>query len=229
MRKRHKKSSPATDHLAAERSSGFLVRQLKLALKQRQDATIKLANLAEKALHRLHELNCQQPPTIHQLLQEKIQLKTTQRPPSFIHSPNTRIRNHLLHQESPPPPQQPSSASSSSPSNISICIINTLSQSATQSNKKEQEGQRQQVPAPSTSEQQQYPTSNNNIHSSELEKLQYTTLLLTELLKKAEARADRAAEYLANAQKESRELRVRMEGKEREETRGMVEEGEEVK
>jgi hypothetical protein len=62
-----------------------------------------------------------------------------------------------------------------------------------------------------------------------LEKLQYTTLLLTELLKKAEARADRAAEYLANAQKESRELRVRMEGKEREETRGMVEEGEEVK
>jgi len=39
--------------------------------------------------------------------------------------------------------------------------------------------------------------------------------MLTELLKKAEARADRAAEHLANAQKESRELRVRMEGEEK--------------
>jgi len=213
MRKRHKRSSPTTDHLAAEPSSGILVRQLKLALKQRQDATIKLTNLVEKALYRLHELNCHQPPTLKQLLQEKIRLKTMQRPPpSFIPSPNTtRIRNHLLHQESSPPQQQPSSASS----NNSICIIYPLSQSVTQSNKKEQEeDQRRQVPAPSTSGQHQYPTINSNIHSSELEKLQCTTLMLTELLKKAEARADRAAEHLANAQKESRELRVRMEGEE---------------
>lgn len=221
MRKRDKKSSPSTDHLAAEPSSGFLVRQLKLALKQRQDATTKLANLAEKALHRLHELNCQQPPTIQQLLQENIQLKTTQRPPSFIPSP-TRRRNHLLHQEIPPPSPQPQP--SSSPSNNSICIINTLSQTATQSKKKkeEEQEQRQGVLAPSTNGQHQHPTNNNNMHSLELEKLQYTTLMLTELLKKAEARADRAAEHLANAQKESRELRARMEIKENSGGCGMI-------